>query len=592
MKQIAVLLLSAASVFAVTPDCTSRFTISNTGSLGLNPANKIYNVGATPPIPNGGCTAWTIIYSANGFSQITLQVETSATANGVFVAWPGIVNYGQIPWTATPTENQGYINLTGTYNYLRLNTPFYQGFGTIYVQMFGWINPANVGSIVNYATGATGSFTLTTTGTSGASTYTGGVLNIPIYSGGASPGGSTGALQYNNAGAFGGVGLGTTTTVYHGNAAGVGTFAPVSLTADISNILPLANGGTGTATPSLVAGTNITITGTWPNQTITASSTGATAFSALTPGTNTNAGSFLFGNGTALGVTGTGTITANYVPASAGASPTVNGQVAFDTTALDLVFGLGGSTVNTVWTTGAKTANDCGIWTSATHLTDGGSPCAMVSGSVTASTIPTWTGTGTLLAGSGKTLSGTGAAVATTTGSHTAGNCTNWDSNGNVVDAGAPCGSGGSGFYQTFYHNGSSVTQRTQFNTVDSAGGNHAVTVTFADSSSPSRTSATYDVAVGPSGALDCTTNPYCDVVTAVVPLKASANVMTGVNKFSQLQVTILTVSTLPTCNSSFEGQFEGVSDAAASPVYNATVTGGGSVHIPVYCNGTTWVNH
>jgi len=32
--------------------------------------------------------------------------------------------------------------------------------------------------------------------------------------------------------------------------------------------LPVANGGTGTSTPSLVAGTNVTITGTWPNQTI------------------------------------------------------------------------------------------------------------------------------------------------------------------------------------------------------------------------------------------------------------------------------------------------------------------------------------
>ena len=42
----------------------------------------------------------------------------------------------------------------------------------------------------------------------------------------------------------------------------------------------------------------------------------------------------------------------------------------------------------------------------------------------------------------------------------------------------------------------------------------------------------------------------------------------------------------------SFEGQMEGVSDAAAAPVYNATATGGGSVHIPVYCNGTNWTNH
>jgi hypothetical protein len=33
-------------------------------------------------------------------------------------------------------------------------------------------------------------------------------------------------------------------------------------------VVDIANGGTGTATPSLVAGTNITITGSFPNQTI------------------------------------------------------------------------------------------------------------------------------------------------------------------------------------------------------------------------------------------------------------------------------------------------------------------------------------
>ena len=40
--------------------------------------------------------------------------------------------------------------------------------------------------------------------------------------------------------------------------------------------LPVASGGTGTTSPALVAGTNVTITGTWPNQTINASVTGGT----------------------------------------------------------------------------------------------------------------------------------------------------------------------------------------------------------------------------------------------------------------------------------------------------------------------------
>lgn len=49
-----------------------------------------------------------------------------------------------------------------------------------------------------------GQLTLTTTGTSGAATLVGNTLNIPQYSGGGgTPAGSTGQIQYNNAGAFG-----------------------------------------------------------------------------------------------------------------------------------------------------------------------------------------------------------------------------------------------------------------------------------------------------------------------------------------------------------------------------------------------------
>jgi hypothetical protein len=44
----------------------------------------------------------------------------------------------------------------------------------------------------------------------------------------------------------------------------------------LSAALPVTSGGTGTTTPGLVAGTNVTISGTWPNQTVnsTASGTG------------------------------------------------------------------------------------------------------------------------------------------------------------------------------------------------------------------------------------------------------------------------------------------------------------------------------
>ena len=54
---------------------------------------------------------------------------------------------------------------------------------------------------------------------------------------------------------------------------------------NVTGIVAVANGGTGTATPSLVAGTNISITGTFPNQTITASGA-AGAVTQIVAGTN------------------------------------------------------------------------------------------------------------------------------------------------------------------------------------------------------------------------------------------------------------------------------------------------------------------
>jgi len=66
---------------------------------------------------------------------------------------------------------------------------------------------------------------------------------------------------------------------------------PVNLTSDVSGILPVANGGTATATPALVAGANITITGTWPNQTIAAAAQSATFSELITvTGTASTAG--------------------------------------------------------------------------------------------------------------------------------------------------------------------------------------------------------------------------------------------------------------------------------------------------------------
>lgn len=87
-------------------------------------------------------------------------------------------------------------------------------------------------------------------------------------------------------------GTGTTST----------TFA--NLTTNVTGILPVANGGTATATPALVQGANITITGSWPNQTIAAA--GAAQ---VYPGVGI-ANSTGSAWGTSYTTTGTGTVVA------------------------------------------------------------------------------------------------------------------------------------------------------------------------------------------------------------------------------------------------------------------------------------------
>lgn len=79
-----------------------------------------------------------------------------------------------------------------------------------------------------------------------------------------------------------------------------------------TTLLPVANGGTGTATPSLVQGTNVTITGTWPNQTINSSGGGGMTY----PGAGI-ANSTGTAWGTSYTTTGSGTVVA------LAASPTI-----------------------------------------------------------------------------------------------------------------------------------------------------------------------------------------------------------------------------------------------------------------------------
>jgi hypothetical protein len=53
----------------------------------------------------------------------------------------------------------------------------------------------------------------------------------------------------------------------------------------------------------------------------------------------------------------------------------------------------------------------------------------------------------------------------------------------------------------------------------------------------------------------------------------------------------VYTVATLPACSGANGNGLAIVSDAT-SPTYNAALTGGGTVRVPVFCNGTSWSAH
>jgi len=146
--------------------------------------------------------------------------------------------------------------------------------------------------------------------------------------------------------ASGNFSAGTITATLSGNAT------------NVSGVVAVANGGTGTATPALVAGTNITITGSWPNQTINSSGGGGMVYPGA--GIPLSTGSAW---GTSYSTTGTGDVVLS-------TSPTLV-TPALGTPASGVVTNLTGTaSININGTVGATTANTGAFTTlSATGVT-------------------------------------------------------------------------------------------------------------------------------------------------------------------------------------------------------------------------------
>ena len=74
--------------------------------------------------------------------------------------------------------------------------------------------------------------------------------------------------------------------------------------------------------------------------------------------------------------------------------------------------------------------------------------------------------------------------------------------------------------------------------------------------------------------------------------LNAAAATFPGVlSSGTFFQAKIVTVATLPACVVGIKGALMSVSDATA-PTYNGALVGGGTIVVPVFCNGTAWTSH
>lgn len=249
------------------------FLQDNQGSVYLD--GKIVYMGDTVLV-NNATNNHRDVFQISG----TLGVTDGTTGNQVGTIAGNNVRYQTALVSGTNIKTINSASLLGSGNVL-LQTPLVAG--TDYLTPATAAStylPLSGGALTGAINGTTSSFTNGTSwGTAGNKymttvsgtqkfAYTSSSVN-GLYSGGGS-----GLIVYNQA---------DTKELLHVDDAGTSIKLPqytsngiMSVsggtgTLGVVNVVPIANGGTGTSTPGIVAGTNITVSGSWPNQTVNSS---------------------------------------------------------------------------------------------------------------------------------------------------------------------------------------------------------------------------------------------------------------------------------------------------------------------------------